>query len=51
MKVIQVIFAVASSKYIHFFVVSICSVHVARPGRNSLHLKIQPSEIFQIQDM
>ena len=51
MQVIKVISSVSSSEHINLIFVAIRSVHIARPGRHSCKLVVQPLKLLQIEDM
>jgi len=51
MEVIQIVATITSSENINLFVIAICGVHVAGARRCATGLEVQPSEVYEVQDV
>jgi len=50
-EVVQVVTAVATSEDVDFVLITVGRVHVARPGRLSCKLVVEPLELLQVKDV
>lgn len=51
MQVIEVVLAVAAPEDVDLFIITVCGVHVAGTGRDSLRLEVEPHIILEVENV